>query len=292
MAAFCTIVTADHLPFARVVFQSIATHEKGHHTYHVLIPEPHEKIDDPKIQFVDYADLDIGKAADTLDILKKTDFSSKFRWMLKPFIVRHLLATHDLVYWVDPDLFFYNDLTYSHQLLENHSFIISPQWHSFDPIVSSLDFPRNFYHAAFNGGFFGVRKEAITIMEKWIEWMCYKLEVNRKLGLYVDQSYLSLFHLIDDQGAIIRHKGYNLASWNRRECNRMIQGKQVLINGKDKVVFIHFTHDTIKYILNGEDKLLRSHLNIYLTEILDIMPDIKILKRHKVSKIKHVLSTN
>ncbi|MEP4532914.1 MAG: hypothetical protein ABJ004_07505 [Cyclobacteriaceae bacterium] len=294
--AFCTIVTLDHLDMARATMESIRTtadHPEAY-DFHILVVD-RDYMESHSGQFyslMGYANLDLGEFRNQVEVKKETGLRTSLRWLLKPFLLKHLLTDYRRAFWVDPDLYFYNDFSSIVRLLDNHPFVLSPQWKCFDPRVNPQDFPRNFYHGLFNGGFFGSSSEGIAILNQWINMMLWRLEQNRALGLFDDQGYMGLFNLIDEKTHFIKHRGINLASWNRYECKRgSDKNGEVRINGEYEVVFIHFTKDTIKYILNGEDKLLRPHLKQYLDHILRHDPDLKELKSHKVKKIERKLAS-
>ena len=56
---------------------------------------------------------------------------------------------------------------------------------------------------------------------------------------------------------------------------------QVCINGKDPVVFIHFTKSTIRGIVKGEDALLAPFLDIYRENLQRLFDGLELLRRYE-----------
>lgn len=285
--AFCTCVTSDYLGFAQATFQSLNHTLKEEASYISLVVD--DNYDSSKYEGFEILDLDkidLKKYGEELLKVKEESLSSRFRWMLKPILLQHLLKRFDAVFWVDPDLYFFNDISSIIQKLESFDVVLSPHWRSFNPYVNKNAFFNYFYHGLFNGGFIGVNKNALAVLESWLSMMFWKLENSRELGLLDDQGYLGLFPLMSEKSHIIKDRGYNLAAWNKQECKRTLVDGQVLINGEHTVKFIHFVPDTIKNILNGKDKLLRPHLRKYLKHMLEIEPGMSQLRSYDVNLIK------
>ena len=121
------------------------------------------------------------------------------------------------------------------------------------------------------------------------------MERNDKEGLFDDQRYLDLVPIIDENARLLRHRGCNLGSWNMHQNKRSLVNNEVMINGTYPVVFVHFNHDTIWHILNGNDHLLQPYFEEYektfATTGNDLQTYIKSLKDWKdldiVHKLKH-----
>ena len=80
----------------------------------------------------------------------------------------------------------------------------------------------------------------------------------------MDQRYLDMIPVIDEGATIIRHQGCNVGSWNIETYKRVPQPDgSVLINDRYPIIFIHFNHETIQHIVNGDDGNLKPYYNQY-----------------------------
>ncbi|WP_424962263.1 hypothetical protein [Ekhidna sp.] len=285
--AFCTCVTSDYLGLAQATFQSLNDTFKGEARYlSLVVDDNYTGSKYAGFEILDLNEIDLDSYGEELLKVKEESLSSRFRWMLKPILLQHLLKRFEAVFWVDPDLYFYNDISPVTQKLESFDVILSPHWRSFNPFVNQNAFFNYFYHGLYNGGFIGVNRNTVDLLENWLEMMHWRLENNRELGILDDQGYLGLFPLMTEKSYIIKDRGHNIAAWNKQECKRTLVDGQVLINKEHTVKFIHFVPDTIKNILNGKDKLLRPHLRKYLEHMLEIEPGMSQLRSYDVNLIK------
>jgi len=266
---FCTISTLDHMPQVFALYDSV----KRYHAdvlFHVLISDAGPECVDgsglfPNIRLYGVDEMcrhGIGK-----EICEKyRDVSmDTFRWAMKPVFLKYLIENADckkLIY-VDNDIYFFNEYSFLFDELNSSDIILTPHWRASDPHADSTNFFTLYTSGLYNGGCVGVNKNAVKALEWW-EMACqYVCEVNAARGQFVDQTHLNLLPIYFEKVKIIKHRGCNVANWNRSECARVKKGDSVLINGTDPVVFIHFTHSTIKGIVKGDDALLEPFLLKY-----------------------------
>ena len=207
-------------------------------------------------------------------ILKYQDNPDGLRWSLKSVWLRSLLTSggYQQVIFVDPDMFFFNDPQFLFDELNEGSILLSPHWRSSDPKKDAFNFELNFRDGIYNGGFLGASFGGIPALE-WLARAClHKCEIDHERGLFYDQKYFDLLPSRFKDIRILRHKGCNVANWNQVDCIRVLVDDQVLINGTDPVVFIHFTKSTILGIRNGTDSLLIAYLNEYESSLSRINP--------------------
>ena len=172
--------------------------------------------------------------------------------------------TCDQVFYIDPDICFFSSFEFFAQYLEFYSILLTPHWRCSNPYIDPSNFAILQTSGLFNAGFIGVSKNGIPAMEWWSKVCLYKCIKDSRRGLFVDQSYLDLIPIYFDNVKILKHKGCNIANWNQVECKRTINEKgEVLINNSWIIVFIHFTKSTIRGIKNGQDSLLKKHLEQY-----------------------------
>jgi hypothetical protein len=184
--------------------------------------------------------------------------SDAFRWSMKPVMIDFLLTDqqYDAVCYVDWDLHFFSDPAF---LLGG--VLLSPHNRSTFPSDNAFSFELNFRDGVFNGGFVGATSRGLEAIRWWATACAYKCEVDCEHGLYVDQKYLDSLHSRFEGVDVIRHKGCNVAEWNRIDCERVkLDDGQVLINGAEPIVFIHFDATMVRDILSGREPLLEEHL--------------------------------
>lgn len=262
MNTFCTIITADHLPLAKVLQASLKQH--GNTGLQVLVVDegPAGK-DQPGILQVD----DLVHAPFFKDIQKKYAHTNKdnFRWALKPVLIGHLLDKgFEKVIFLDPDLFFVNKYDFLFELLDQHSILLTPHWADLDVINSEDSVLSVLRNGLFNAGFAAASGKGLAAIQWWAGMCHYKMERRQELGIYDDQKYLDMLPVQFEDVLILKHQGCNLASWNIHTCKREMLNGQLRINGKYEPVFIHFAKDTIANILNRNDALLQTYLDQYL----------------------------
>jgi hypothetical protein len=66
-------------------------------------------------------------------------------------------------------------------------------------------------------------------MQWWASCCAYRCEKNPIRGTFDDQRYLDLLPVMDERVHILRHKGCNVADWNRQEIPRSMQGEQLIL---------------------------------------------------------------
>lgn len=272
-STFCTIITEDFYPMALTLYDSIE--ENGNASLNILIAAYKEKVSlkiqtNPKRIRVYFLD-DIENFYITKEIYRKyfnTNIDS-FRWSMKSVFMLFLLSIcgYEKVIFVDPDIYFFDKYDFLFNILDKHNIILSPHWRPTNPKISPTGFIFNFKDGIFNGGFVGSNNKAIRVLEWWAEACLFKCEKDYENGLYVDQKYLDMFILFDDNIHILRHRGCNVANWNICECKRTVINNSTFINEKFPIIFIHFSPNTIKGILNGQDKYLKTYLEKYFENL-------------------------
>lgn len=275
MNSFCTIITKDYIPFAKAIQKSLEAFNFDF-SFQVLIVDSN-KIDyvEDNIDFTFLKDLKETFPEDFSNVSKyMQDPANTLRWSLKPLYLKYLMGVDDIdkVIYVDPDIYFYNNPKFLFGLLENNDVIITPHWRSKNPFVDSINFDQLFSGGIYNAGFFGCNKEAIPILDWWLELCSYKMEKGG--GFYVDQAYLNLMPVYyPSQVKVIDHKGCNVAGWNLYECKRIQKDDEILINEKYPIIFVHFTPGTVNAIQLGRDPLLLPYLNECERQIKVYKPD-------------------
>jgi hypothetical protein len=252
-----TIITISHFDKAMTMLESLRQYHDCH--LHVLFTNClFDPIEIPENENVTvYVPNDIYRPA----IIAPTDY---LRWALKPGFVHKLLEEHEFVTFCDCDLHFYSDPAEILDYGNNHSVTLSPHWRTIHT-KSTDEIKYNFMHGLYNGGFFMATREGRGILEWWAERCCVECTASSEVT-YVDQKYLDLVPLYFENVGIIKHKGCNVAAWNRNHLERTIQDDKVLVDGHE-IIFIHYSPVTITWIEKGLDIQLTEHLDQYKNDL-------------------------
>ena len=265
--AFCTISTYDHLHKVRALYHSIKRFDQAA-KLHVLVVDqlPLSKKLRPERGIKFYKLQDVCQTEVSRRIVDK--YASKpdaLRWSLKPVFMQYLLQHHKLngLIYTDNDIYFFGNYRFLFDMLIDHKVILTPHWRTRSPNVDAPEFETNFTDGVFNGGFVGANSQSISALQWWAEACAYKCEKTLSAGLWVDQKYFDLLHVLFTGIGVVRHQGCNVAYWNRRECQRTIHEGSVCINYRFPIIFIHFTQDFMDLMHAGGDPLLKPFLEEY-----------------------------
>lgn len=264
MQTFCTIITTDYLPFAKVLHASLQKNVPGT-TLQVLVVNNAGHTSSP--DFIVHSVDSVLTSPVAKGIYKKYAHTnpSQFRWALKPVFISHLLQNgFDKVIFTDGDIYFVNDFNFLFDELDTNNVLLTPHWANLNPFENEGSLTDVLNGGLYNAGFIGVNKEGKSAINWWAEMCHYKTEENPEQGLYFDQKYLNILPVQFPDIKILKHQGCNLASWNVQTCKREIIDGKLMINQKFEPVFIHFNRETIVNILNRNDKLLHPYLEEYI----------------------------
>lgn len=237
---------------------------------HILVTERIQTTADTEGVVIHYLD-DLKEDEISVQLFEKYAFdnASKLRWVFKPILLKHLLKQdiEEIVY-IDPDIFFFHPFSFLFEELKKFRILLTPHWRCSNPFIDSRNFEKNFREGLFNAGFVGVNKDSPEILDWWANACLHECTKDFKRGMYVDQKYLDFIPVFFSGVKILEHRGCNVAEWNRTECQRTPnEKKEVLINHKWPIVFIHFTNQTIRNIVEGDDTVLREHFEKFSTTL-------------------------
>ncbi len=269
MNTFCTIITANYLPFAKVLHQSLEKQVPGT-SLQVLIVGEHSSSSTGN--FIVHSVDSLSGSTHFNALYKKYGHTNvhNFRWALKPVFIGYLLEKgFSKVIYVDADLYFVNNFDFLFDELDKNNILLTPHWANMDPVENEDSLRAVLKGGLYNAGFVGTNIRGATAISWWAALCFYKTEDQKELGFFYDQKYLDILPVQFDNVQVIRHRGCNLASWNIDSSKReMIDGK-LLINKIFEPVFIHFAKDTVVNILNRNDELLKPYLDEYVKKLQD-----------------------
>jgi len=260
MQVIATIISPDFLPFAQCLYDAIQKHDPGTEL-HVLVTGPLTS-NENRLHFYQVNELDVSPVK---ELIKKYEgYNDHLRWSLKPVFLLHLLKKFERIVYLDSDIHVFSSLSFLFDQLKKHSILLTPHYACIDPFQQEEKFRMNFLAGLYNAGFVAVSNEARASLEWWAKACLYRTEIDMANGFYVDQRYLDMIPVIDEKAGIVRHQGCNIGSWNMESFRRIPQADgSVRINDQYAIVFIHFNHETIRHILNGDDGALKPYLMAY-----------------------------
>lgn len=292
MNHFCTISTVSHLYKTYALADSLL--KTGEACLHVLITDGNPEADHKICKFYNAEHIRNFSVADTI-LRKYHRQKDKLRWSLKPVFMNFLLSentTEKLIY-LDNDIFLYASCDFLFDLLNEHSFLLTPHYYKVSPKKEQNWFEANFRVGLYNAGFAGANKNATETLHWWADCCAYRCEKSSFRGLFDDQKYLDLVPIINPSTHIVRHQGCNVAGWNTDVCKRELINNRVLINGKYPIVFIHFNDTTIREILSGSDKILWGYYRDYIDSLRKHKANLKesdlLTQRPLVDSLKYIV---
>ena len=239
--AAVTICSVNYLTKAIVLFESYRQYHPEQQFYIVLVDRKLDgfSIDRPGLSLIWAEDLPIDnflQYAFAFDIIE-------LNTNVKPTALKLLLAKHDSVLYLDPDILILSRLDMVFDALENASVVVTP--HCNTPILDGkkpddLEFMR---FGAFNLGFVGVSccPEGSDFLDWWSVRCLEHGFYEPQLGLAVDQKWVNLAPSYFPGLAVLHDVGLNIAFWNLHERRLSVIDGKGMVNGNVPLKFIHFS---------------------------------------------------
>lgn len=170
--------------------------------------------------------------------VKKSRNKAEYSWTLKSSFIDYLFKKYKKIsslFYLDGDVFFFNDINLIYNLIGNHSIAITPQRFpkgSEDKVKTT---------GIFNAGVIYIKRDRIGLkaLERWrrqcIKWCYFRLE-DGKLG---DQMYLDEWPGLYKNLYQFQHPGVNLAPWNVNSHKISKKVNKIYVNSKP-LIFYHF----------------------------------------------------
>lgn len=199
---------------------------------------------------------------------------------VKPWAFKKIFQRHNAesVLYMDPDTVAYSRMEEVHEALRHSPIVLTP--HVTVPAVTDealLDGEMLgcLRHGVFNLGFLALsaHEEGQNFLDWWarrcLEW-CYD---DAARGLFTDQRWLDLAPCFFPSLSVLRHPGYNVATWNLyyRNVSRS-ESEEIMINQKYPLRFFHFSGfdlGTYEYMLKKHapgHSLLRQMTDWYVAK--------------------------
>jgi hypothetical protein len=245
--AVFTSVTFAYLDRARVLFHTVREFHPDWDIWLCLVDEK-----PPGFAF-DAADEEV----DGVVTLGELDVPDVLSWAFAHEVVelctavkgemlcRLLRSGYDRVFYIDPDIALFGRLDEAEGLLDRHCAVLTP--HLIDPEETPAGIADNemaaLKHGIFNLGFLAVAGtgEGRAFASWWRDRLvgyCYD-DIPR--GLFTDQKWCDHAPVFFPSIAVLRHRGYNVASWNLSRRTVTIGRDGVIRAGGEELRFFHFT---------------------------------------------------
>lgn len=244
-------------------------------------------LSDARRDDIDYSAFDDVLTIDQLDLPVPSVESWIFKHTVvelctavKPWAFKKIFQRYDAdtVLYMDPDTVAYSPLDEIYSTLVQHPVILTP--HVSVPAEDEDDLFDGemlgcLRHGVFNLGFLALAKhgEGIAFLDWWakrcLDW-CYD---DAPKGLFTDQRWIDLAPCFFPTLHVLRHPGYNMATWNLyyRNLSRDSQGN-IIVNGAVPLRFFHFsgfdlgTHELMLKKHAPDDALLHEMSDWYIGE--------------------------
>ena len=267
MRTFCTIISGNYFPHAVTLYKSLIKFNSDEQLM-VLVCDEGEISPDPAgysgIRIFKINDLNSYSITNILYNKYSSENTDAFRWSMKPVFLSWLLQNgYEKIIYTDCDIHFFNEYDFLFDELNDAAVLLTPCWRTIDHNLNEEEFIDLYTDGLYNAGFIGASRKGLPALEWWSQACSYKIEIDYKSGLFVDQKYLDVLSIAFDNIQITMNRGCNIAFWNQHECKRISHGDIVLINNIYPIIFIHFTDRYIKELLEGNDHLIFPYYSQY-----------------------------
>lgn len=280
MYYFLTSVNNAYLPKAITLAQSIRRvyGDQAHVTC---------MLSDDKADDIDYSAFDDVLTIEQLDLPVPSLESWIFKHAVvelctavKPWAFKYIMKKYnpETVVYLDPDTVLYSPMEELYSILQTQPVVVTP--HVTVPATDTDDLLDgemlgSLRHGVFNLGFLGIANygQGIDFINWWgarcLDW-CYD---DGPKGLFTDQRWVDLAPCFFTDMHVLRHPGYNMATWNLyyRQLSRDNEN-QLWVNGDQALRFFHFsgfdigTHELMLQKHAPNDPILREMSDWYVSE--------------------------
>ncbi len=241
-----TSICMNYLPKALVLGESLKKHNPDIKFYVILLErEIPKEITEDMYKIIDQIILakDLGYEDFDKFIFKHSivEASTSVKGQALVYLLENCA---DRVMYIDPDIKVYQKFTKLESLLDEHDIILTP--HVTIPEETENDICNNelcaLQHGVYNLGFVAVngREEGMRFAKWWrdrLHLYCYD-DIPR--GIFTDQRWVDLAPAFFDC-YILKDLGHNMAPWNLSKRKLSEKNGTILVNGKDELVFFHFS---------------------------------------------------
>ncbi len=243
-----TICSNNYLGQANALKESFLRHNQYFKFYIVLVDKKSNLVDYSIFQPAQILPVQEISGLDVAELISRYNII-EFNTAVKPSVFKHIIKLNSgatVVYYLDPDLYFYDSLKSVNELLKIKTAALTP--HILSPIPRDGKLPdENIFlnFGIYNLGFIGLntKNEQSLKMLDWWEERTLKFGYNwPNLGYFVDQLWMALAPIYYSQIEVLKTHNYNMAPWNLHERSIVsIDGDKVQLNDGTHLVFYHFS---------------------------------------------------
>jgi len=243
-----TICSNNYLGQANALRHSFLKHNPSYEFYFIVIDQPSDRVNYEELlpgKVIFIADID---GVDILSLAAKYDII-ELNTCVKPSVFKYLMTNNphvESMYYLDPDLYFYDSLEDCSNILKTASMTLTP--HIFSEIERDGLLPEentflNF--GIYNLGFIGVNtkhQETIKMLDWWEQRTLEHGYNNISKGYFVDQLWMNFAPLFYKDVHILESRGYNMGPWNLHERKvEKIDKDGAWLDDQSKLIFYHFS---------------------------------------------------
>jgi glycosyltransferase involved in cell wall biosynthesis len=150
----------------------------------------------------------------------------------------------DAVIYLDPDIKVFSRLTELEEALEKHSVVLTP--HLTTPSPTDAGVQDNelaaSIHGTYNLGFLALKntEQGLAVATWWKNRLLKYCFDEKERGIFTDQKWFDLVPALFDDVFVLRHPGYNIATWNIENRRISREGEFLSVNQRP-VRFVHFS---------------------------------------------------
>lgn len=242
-----TSATYSYLDRVRTLFESVRAHHADWHTVLVLADEEPDgfELDLSREPFNQVTHLDQLNIPEWESWAFGHDIVELCTAVKGPALVGLLDQGFDAVIYLDPDILLFSALEEVLPMLETHSAVLTP--HQLTPDVSRQAIADNeggsLRYGIFNLGFLAVRNQQDG--RRFARWWADRLGEfcidDPEAGLFTDQKWCNHVPVFFPEVGILRHAGYNVASWNLSQRALALQPDGCITAAGQPLRFFHFS---------------------------------------------------
>ena len=290
-SSFFTVVSNNYISQALVLFSSVKEHHPDSQFYIFVADGRNTDISiksDEQLNYVFCEDIGIPNFLDMAFYYDCVEFNTA----LKPFAFEYVLNLKKSknIFFLDPDIFLYDNLSIFETNLVNNNIILTP--HITAPTGANSDqiFMR---YGVYNLGFLAISdtEESRRFIKWWMDALSVWCFDDKRTSLFHDQKWIDLVPSLFTGVFIERHPGCNVAYWNlhERDTFKDTPSGRLLVNDGTPVIFFHFSSVTfddplaISYKFDKFNLNDRPELKVYFDAYKELLVQSNFIETTKIN---------
>ncbi len=215
---FCTILSANYLPKALALAESLRQHEDGALLHILFIDVAHDG-GLPQLDGVVCLSTGVlGLPERTVLELTMSYDLVEFATAIKPLLFRRLLDDADQVFYLDPDTYVLSPMLELSPALETSAggILLTPHFLRPPPLDAEISDGHMLLVGVNNLGFGGFDRRSFDMLDWWWGHLRRECLYDPLSGLFVDQKWMDIGATLFQAGSF-RHAGYNVGVANLSE---------------------------------------------------------------------------